>query len=44
MKKAATENYYLFLEHDATHELCIVKRTDKGIRLDKTLIFDEIFK
>ncbi len=44
MKKAATENYYLFLEHDASHELCTVKRTDKGIRLDKTLIFDEVFK
>ena len=44
MKKAASENYYLFLEHDATHELCTVKHTDKGIRLDKTLIFDEVFK
>ncbi len=44
MKKAATENYYLFLEHDVSHELCTVKRTDKGIRLDKTLIFGEVFK
>ncbi len=44
LEKAATEGYYLFLEHDAHHEVCTVKHTDKGVRLDKTFTFDEIFK
>jgi hypothetical protein len=43
LNKAATENYYLFLEHDAENELCTVKQTEKGVRLDKTYAFDEIF-
>ena len=40
---AAKENYYLFLEHDAKNELCTVKETEKGIRLDRTFKFNEIF-
>jgi len=43
LNKATTENYYLFLEHDAENELCTVKQTEKGVRLDKTYAFDEIF-
>ena len=40
---AAKENYYLFLEHDAKNELCTLKETEKGIRLDRTFKFNEIF-
>jgi len=40
---AANENFMLFLEHDAHHEICTVKHTDKGVRLNKTYTFNEIF-
>lgn len=43
LNKAADNDYYLFLEHDATNELCTVKRTEKGIRLDQTFKFEDIF-
>jgi len=44
LKKAADEQFFLFLEHDATNELCTVKHTEKGVRLDNTYKFDEIFR
>lgn len=40
---AADENYYLFLEHDAHHEICTVKHTEKGVRLHTTHKFSELF-
>ncbi|WP_299016022.1 MBL fold metallo-hydrolase [uncultured Polaribacter sp.] len=40
---AADNNYYLFLEHDAQHELCTVKHTEKGVRLKETHKFLDIF-
>lgn len=41
---AAVENgYYLFMEHDAHNEICTVKDTEKGVRLDGEFGFDEIF-
>lgn len=43
LDKAAREGYYLFLEHDAHNQLCTLKRTEKGVRLDKTFTFDELF-
>jgi hypothetical protein len=43
LNKAADENYYLFLEHDAVNQLCTVKHTEKGIRLDQTYKFNQIF-
>lgn len=43
LKKAAKENYILFLEHDAYNECCTVKETEKGIRLDQIFKFNEIF-
>lgn len=43
MSKAADENYFLFLEHDPINELCTVKHTDKGVRLNRTYRFDEVF-
>ncbi|MCF6224023.1 MAG: MBL fold metallo-hydrolase [Flavobacteriaceae bacterium] len=44
LKEAADKNYYLFLEHDANNEVCTVKHTEKGVRLDQTFKFNEIFK
>jgi prepilin-type processing-associated H-X9-DG protein len=43
LNKAADKNYYLFLEHDAVNELCTVKHTEKGVRLDQTYKFNQIF-
>ncbi|NCT08672.1 MAG: MBL fold metallo-hydrolase [Flavobacteriia bacterium] len=43
LKQAADHNFYLFLEHDATNELCTVYHTEKGIRLNTTHQFSEIF-
>jgi glyoxylase-like metal-dependent hydrolase (beta-lactamase superfamily II) len=43
LNEAVENNYYLFFEHDAHHELCTLKQTEKGIRLDQTFTFDEIF-
>ncbi len=43
LNKAADQKYFLFLEHDANNELCTVKHTEKGVRLDKTYTFDEVF-
>lgn len=40
---AATHDYYLFLEHDAQHELLTVKHTEKGVRLSDTHLFNSIF-
>jgi glyoxylase-like metal-dependent hydrolase (beta-lactamase superfamily II) len=43
LKRAAEEDYLLFFEHDATHELCTLKNTEKGVRLNETYKFKEIF-
>ncbi|MEE9408803.1 MAG: MBL fold metallo-hydrolase [Polaribacter sp.] len=43
LNEAATNNYYLFLEHDAYNELCTVEHTEKGVRLKNTHKFSEIF-
>ena len=43
LNEAVEKNYYLFFEHDAHHELCTLKNTEKGVRLDQTFTFDEIF-
>ncbi|WP_372793543.1 MBL fold metallo-hydrolase [Lutibacter sp.] len=43
LNKAADHNYLLFFEHDATNELCTVKHTEKGVRLDQTYKFNEVF-
>lgn len=37
LRRAATENWVLLLEHDAAHEACTVQLTDKGVRLADTL-------
>ncbi len=43
LKRAADTDFYLFMEHDAHNEICTVKHTDKGIRLDKTYTFNEVY-
>jgi glyoxylase-like metal-dependent hydrolase (beta-lactamase superfamily II) len=43
LRKAEKENYVLFLEHDSVNQLATLKNTEKGIRLDQTFDFDELF-
>lgn len=43
LNKAADEEYYLFLEHDAHNEICTVQHTEKGVRLKNVYTFNEIF-
>ena len=43
LKEAADNNYYLFLEHDASHEICTVQHTEKGVRLHQTHKFTDLF-
>ena len=40
---AAKKNFILFLEHDSQNELCTVKNTEKGVRLEQTYSFNEVF-
>jgi len=42
LDEAADKKYVLFLEHDPVNECCTVKRTEKGIRLDRTFKLNEI--
>jgi glyoxylase-like metal-dependent hydrolase (beta-lactamase superfamily II) len=42
LNEAADNNYVLFLEHDPFYECCTVKRTDKGVRLDRTFKLSEL--
>jgi glyoxylase-like metal-dependent hydrolase (beta-lactamase superfamily II) len=43
LKMAADHNYYLFLEHDAHHEIITVKHTEKGVRLNEVYTCKDIF-
>jgi glyoxylase-like metal-dependent hydrolase (beta-lactamase superfamily II) len=42
LNEAADKNYVLFLEHDPVNECCTVKRTEKGVRLDRTFSLADI--
>ncbi len=42
LEEAVRENYLLFFEHDAIHECCTVKMTEKGVRVDQTFRLDEL--
>lgn len=42
MNEAADNQYILFFEHDSVNECCIVKRTDKGVRLDRAFALAEV--
>lgn len=43
LNKAVEEDYILFLEHDIENECCTLKNTEKGVRLDQTFRFNDIF-
>lgn len=43
LDSAISENYILFFEHDAHNEICTLRATEKGVRLDKIYSFNEIF-
>lgn len=43
LEKAATNNWYLFLQHDAHNEIITVQHTEKGVRLKKIFSFNELF-
>lgn len=43
LNQAVENNYYLFLEHDASNELITVQHTDKGVRLKESYNFTDIF-
>ena len=42
LKKAADEDFILYLQHDNYNECCTVKHTEKGVRLDETFSLREI--
>jgi glyoxylase-like metal-dependent hydrolase (beta-lactamase superfamily II) len=43
LNQAANNNFYLFLEHDAHNQIITVKHTEKGVRLNESFNFNEIF-
>lgn len=43
VETVAEKGYLLFFEHDAHNQLCTLKKTEKGVRLDQTFTFDEVF-
>lgn len=43
LAEALDKQYILYFEHDSRTECCTVKRTEKGIRPDKTFLLDTLF-
>ncbi|WDT68230.1 MBL fold metallo-hydrolase [Cloacibacterium sp. TD35] len=43
LKQCVENEYLLFFEHDAHHELASLKMTEKGVKLDETFSFNEVF-
>jgi hypothetical protein len=43
LNTALKNEFYLFLEHDAVHEICTLQQTEKGVRLKETHAFKDIF-
>ncbi|QCX01914.1 MBL fold metallo-hydrolase [Aggregatimonas sangjinii] len=43
LNRAVKTDCYLFFEHDAHNQLCTLKQTEKGVRLDKIQTFEELF-
>jgi glyoxylase-like metal-dependent hydrolase (beta-lactamase superfamily II) len=43
LEKAVQEEFYLFLEHDAHHEICTLQNTEKGVRLKEIHTFNALF-
>lgn len=43
LNNAADNDYVLFLEHDSVNECCTLQNTEKGVRLNETHGFSELF-
>ena len=43
LDEAIENDFYLFFEHDAHHEMCTLKKTEKGVRLDEVCTFNDLF-
>lgn len=43
LNDAVEQSYYLLFQHDAHHEICNLQLTEKGVRLNKTFTFNELF-
>lgn len=43
LNQCIDNEYILFLEHDAEHELATLEKTERGIRLKETFSFNEVF-
>ena len=43
LEEAVDNNYYLFMEHDAHNEVITLKHTEKGVSLNKSYSFSELF-
>ena len=43
LEAAASEQYLLFLEHDARNECCTLMHTEKGVRLESAYAFNSLF-
>ncbi|MEB8346221.1 MBL fold metallo-hydrolase [Flavobacteriaceae bacterium KMM 6898] len=43
LDNAANNDFYIFLEHDAHHEICTLQHTEKGVRLKDIHSFDNLF-
>ena len=44
LNTVAKNDWLLFFEHDAHNQLCSLKQTEKGVRLNESFAFNEIFK
>ena len=42
LNEAADNQYILFFEHDPVNECCTVKRTERGVRLDRVFPLSEV--
>ena len=42
VQEAADRQYVIFFEHDSVNECCTLKKTEKGVRLDRTFRLSEI--
>ena len=43
LKQCVDNEYLLFFEHDAVKELASLKMTEKGVRIDETFSFNDVF-
>ncbi len=43
LEKAVDEDWILAFEHDAHNQLATLKRTERGVRIDETFTFNEVF-